>query len=47
MIIDTMKFVSIRFGVVLVISQVKAILKFFEKKKFFKSEDESFGNTAV
>lgn len=41
MVIDAVKQVASRFGVVLVISHVKAVQEAFEQKIFFKPEDES------
>lgn len=41
MVIDAVKQVANRFGVVLVISHVKAVQEAFEQKIFFKPEDES------
>ncbi|MCC5464491.1 hypothetical protein [Pelosinus baikalensis] len=41
MVIDAVKRVASRFGVVLVISRVKAVQEVFDQKIFFKPEDES------
>ena len=41
MVIDAVKQVASRFGVVLVISHVKSVQEAFEQKIFFKPEDES------
>jgi exonuclease SbcC len=41
MVIDAVKQVASRFGVVLVISHVKAVQEAFEQKIFFKPEDET------
>jgi exonuclease SbcC len=41
MVIDAVKQVANRFGVVLVISHVKAVQKAFGQKIFFKPENDS------